>query len=227
VPALGRAAPHPEQKELTVAEALELERSGLAADAGAVRRLPRDRACRDRHLPDQLRPQPLLGHGQGGAAGRAGPRLCRPHRRAPAATRSSPSMPGTSAATGRSTIPGITCRCWPTSPAPAERRALPGLGPAAGAARLRRKLGSGDDADRRFVRVLAAVLTDGLEAVEARPRSAGAGTASDEVILNILARYREPPRAADDRHVRGSQAQPSPDRRLRPLRPVRGLDAAA
>ena len=33
-------------------------------------------------------------------------------------------------------------------------------------ARLRRKLGSGDEADRRFVRVLAAVLTDGLDAVE-------------------------------------------------------------
>ncbi len=31
-------------------------------------------------------------------------------------------------------------------------------------ARLRRKLGVGDDADRRFVRVLAAVLDDGLEA---------------------------------------------------------------
>ena len=33
--------------------------------------------------------------------------------------------------------------------------------------RLRRKLGGGDEADRRFVRVLAAVMTDGLEAVEA------------------------------------------------------------
>ena len=49
-------------------------------------------------------------------------------------------------------------------------------------ARLRRKLGTGDEADRRFVRVLAAVLTDGRDAV-----------ASDEVILNILSRRREPP----------------------------------
>ena len=62
-------------------------------------------------------------------------------------------------------------------------------------ARLRRKLGVGDDADRRFVRVLAAVLDDGLEAVEAAVREALlAGFASDEVILNILARRREPPR---------------------------------
>lgn len=62
-------------------------------------------------------------------------------------------------------------------------------------ARLRRKLGKGDDADRRFVRVLSAVLTDGLELVEAAVREALAtGTASDDLILNILARRREPPR---------------------------------
>ena len=62
-------------------------------------------------------------------------------------------------------------------------------------ARLRRKLGTGDEADRRFVRVLAAVLTDGLDAVEdAISEAMEAGVASDEVILNILARWREPPR---------------------------------
>ena len=61
-------------------------------------------------------------------------------------------------------------------------------------ARLRRKLGSGDEADRRFVRVLAAISTDGLEAVEAAISEAfDTGAASDEVILNILARRREPP----------------------------------
>src|SRR3546814_16829397 len=52
---------------------------------------------------------------------------------------------------------------------------------------LRRRLGVGDEADRRFVRVLSAVLTDGLELVEAATREALAtGTASDELILNIL-----------------------------------------
>ncbi|MEO9120968.1 MAG: IS21 family transposase [Solirubrobacteraceae bacterium] len=61
--------------------------------------------------------------------------------------------------------------------------------------RLRRKLGAGDEADRRFIRVLAAVLTDGLEAVETAIRDAlDDGAASDEVILNILSRRREPPR---------------------------------
>ena len=63
--------------------------------------------------------------------------------------------------------------------------------------RLRRKLGSDDDADRRFVRVLAAVLSDGLDAVEGAVREAlDAGAVSDEVILNILSRRREPPRPA-------------------------------
>ena len=59
--------------------------------------------------------------------------------------------------------------------------------------RLRRRLGVGDEADRRFVRVLSAVLTDGLELVEAATREALAtGTASDELILNILSRHSEP-----------------------------------
>ena len=58
---------------------------------------------------------------------------------------------------------------------------------------LRRKLGAGDEADRRFVRVLAMVLTDGLDAVEAATAEAlSEGVASDEVILTILARLREP-----------------------------------
>ena len=63
--------------------------------------------------------------------------------------------------------------------------------------RLRRKLGNDDDADRRFVRVLGAVLSDGLEAVESAVREAlDIGAVSDEVILNILSRRREPPRTA-------------------------------
>jgi hypothetical protein len=45
------------------------------------------------------------------------------------------------------------------------------------------------------VRVLAAVLDDGLDLVEAAVREALlAGITSDDVILNILARRREPPR---------------------------------
>lgn len=61
-------------------------------------------------------------------------------------------------------------------------------------ARLRQTLGAGDEADRRFVRVLARILDDGLDTVEAVVDEALAnGTASDDVILNMLARRREPP----------------------------------
>jgi transposase len=60
--------------------------------------------------------------------------------------------------------------------------------------RLKHKLGRGDEADRRFVRVLAAVLVDGLDAVDDAVREAlDAGAASDDLIITILARRREPP----------------------------------
>ena len=50
-----------------------------------------------------------------------------------------------------------------------------------------------DDGDRQFVKVLAAVLEDGLEAVEAACAEALAcGACSADVVLNILARQRQP-----------------------------------
>ena len=59
--------------------------------------------------------------------------------------------------------------------------------------RIRRKL-VGDDGDRQMVKILAAVLTDGLPAVEAACAQALAeGVHSADVILNILARRRQPP----------------------------------
>jgi len=59
-------------------------------------------------------------------------------------------------------------------------------------ARVRRRLGVGDDADRQFVGILAAVMDDGLEAVEAACRQAlDAGPCGRDVVLNILARQRE------------------------------------
>ncbi len=59
-------------------------------------------------------------------------------------------------------------------------------------ARVRRRLGVGDDADRQFVAILAAVMDDGLEAVEAACRQAlDVGPCGQDVVLNILARQRE------------------------------------
>ena len=63
----------------------------------------------------------------------------------------------------------------------------------AGLDRVRRKLTGATDGDRQFVDILAAVLTDGLGAVEAACLEAiASGVHSANVILNILARRREP-----------------------------------
>ena len=60
--------------------------------------------------------------------------------------------------------------------------------------RVRRKLAAAEDGDRQMVDVLTAVLTDGLAAVEAACAEAlRGGVHSSDVILNILARRREPP----------------------------------
>ena len=59
--------------------------------------------------------------------------------------------------------------------------------------RVRRKLASADDGNRQMVDILAAVLTDGLPAVEAACAEAIAhGVHSASVVLNILARQRDP-----------------------------------
>jgi hypothetical protein len=63
----------------------------------------------------------------------------------------------------------------------------------AGLERIRRKLIGARDGDRQFVDILAAVLSDGLGDVEAACLEAlTTGTYSADVVLNILARRREP-----------------------------------
>jgi transposase len=63
--------------------------------------------------------------------------------------------------------------------------------------RVRCRLKGCDDGDRQMVKILAAVLTDGLTAVEAACGEALAGGVhSADVILNILARRRDPGPAA-------------------------------
>ena len=59
--------------------------------------------------------------------------------------------------------------------------------------RVRRKLRSAEDGDRQMVKILSAVLTDGLAAVEAACAEALAdGVHSADVVLNILSRRRDP-----------------------------------
>ena len=56
---------------------------------------------------------------------------------------------------------------------------------------VRRRLTGTADGDRQMVKVLAAVLTDGLSAVDAAcAESLSAGVASADVILNVLARQQ-------------------------------------
>src|SRR5271156_4897687 len=63
--------------------------------------------------------------------------------------------------------------------------------------RVRRKLAGSDDGDRQTVKILAAVLTDGLPAVDAACLQAlSEGVHSADVVINILARQRDPAPAA-------------------------------
>ncbi len=67
----------------------------------------------------------------------------------------------------------------------------------AGLERVRRKLAGSAEGDRQMVQILAAVLSDGLTAVEAAYGEAlRDGTHAAAVVLNILARHREPAAAA-------------------------------
>jgi hypothetical protein len=59
--------------------------------------------------------------------------------------------------------------------------------------KVRRRLAGSNDGDRQMVKILAAALTDGLPAVEgACAQALAEGVHSADVILNILARQRDP-----------------------------------
>jgi len=63
--------------------------------------------------------------------------------------------------------------------------------------RIRRKLAGSADGDRQMVSILTTVLSDGLPAVEAACQEAlREGVHSADVVINILARQREPAPAA-------------------------------
>ena len=63
----------------------------------------------------------------------------------------------------------------------------------AGLEQIRRKLAGAADGDRQMVKILTAVLSDGLGAVEAACLAAlREGVHSADVVINILARQREP-----------------------------------
>ena len=74
-----------------------------------------------------------------------------------------------------------------------ERRAVQGLGAASWPGTDPPKLAGAADSDRQMVNILTAVLSDGLPAVEAACLEAlREGVHSADVVINILARRREP-----------------------------------
>ena len=99
-----------------------------------------------------------------------------------------------SAVATRFMTPGITCRCSPVKPG-ALRNGAPFKDWVLRAAmeRVRRKLAGADDGNRQMVDILTGYSTDGLPAVEAACAEAiTQGVHSADVVLNILARQRDP-----------------------------------
>ena len=95
--------------------------------------------------------------------------------------------PDVTGAARRSTIPGTMCRCWRASPALCVTGAVKDWVLPTALVRLRRKHASSNDGDRQMVKILAAVLTDGLPAVEkACVQALSEGVHSADVILTSL-----------------------------------------
>ena len=85
--------------------------------------------------------------------------------------------------------------------------------------RVRRRLKAVDDGDRQMVAILGCVLTDGLDAVEAACQEAlDQGVCSAAVIINILARRRDPAPAVTILTPDALRLAHEPHGRLRPLR---------
>jgi hypothetical protein len=97
-------------------------------------------------------------------------------------------IPPNQVAAGRLVCQAAIVRCDRDDLGGRGAKALP-----ASLERMRRKLQGSDDGDRQIVKVLSAVLTDGLAAVEAARAEAFAdGVHSADVIPNILSRQRYP-----------------------------------
>lgn len=85
-------------------------------------------------------------------------------------------------------------------------------------AAIRRKPKSSDDGDRQMVQILSCVRDDGLQAVEAACREAlDQGVHSAPVVINILARSRDPAPAVLLPHTRNPAPDPRTRGRLRAL----------
>ena len=185
---------HPELTEQTIWEVFEAERPKLVPYAGRFDGIPRSASIGLEDLPGALRQQQVLGDGQCSRSSSRSSCLCRPHRDSPGRADRRRTFPVIRP--WRDDLRSLALRAGARSQARrlAQRRALQRLGvlPAA-MERVRRKLAGADDGNRQMVDILTAVLTDGLPAVEAACAEAIAhGVHSADVVLNILARQRDP-----------------------------------
>src|SRR6267154_6409539 len=159
----------------------------------SARRIPRGAGIGLEDLPGALRQQQILGHGQRSRSAGRGSCLCRPYYNPPGRTRRC--RHPRSFGRGETTydpwhyVPVLARKPGALrNGAPFKDWVLP-----AAMERVRRKLTSADDGNRQMVDILNAVLTDGLPAVEAACAEAIVqGVHSADVILNILARQRDP-----------------------------------
>lgn len=187
--AYAKAHALPERADRTVWEVFDEERPGSFRIA--------DASSRVEDVPGPLRQQQILGERRRRWPSGRDPRLCRSHRHPAGWARRRRTC-----ALLRSRRDDL--RPWHYLPVLARKPGalrngatfkdwvLPGT-----LERVRRKLAGSDDGDRQMVAILAAVLTDGLPALDAAcAETLENGVHSADVILNILARRRDPELAA-------------------------------
>src|SRR5258707_11803521 len=136
----------------------------------------------------------MLGGSQRGRASGRGSRLCRPHCDPPGRPDRCRTFP--LVRPRRHALRPLALRACAR---PQTRRALRNGAPfkdwvlPAAMERVRRKLAGVNDGNRQMVDILTAVLSDGLPAVEAACAEAiTQGVHSADVVLNVLARQRDP-----------------------------------
>ena len=132
-----------------------------------VRWVPRAAGLGVEDLPGPVRQQQVLGQRQRCRPAGRHPRLRRSDRHPPGRARGGRTTPLLRAR--RDDLRSLALRAGSGAQArrSAQRRAVQGLGAAGGARSGGRKLTGSNDGDRQMVEILAAVLTDGLPAVEA------------------------------------------------------------
>ena len=192
--AYAKAHPHPERPERTVWEVFEEERPKLIRLSRSLRRIPRAAGLGVEDVPGAVRQQQILGQRQRGRPSGRGPRLRRAHRHSPGwahRRRASPQL-----RPRRDGLRSLALCAGPGPQArrPAQWRSVQGLGAAGGA---------GDACGASSPTPMTAIVrwspssplcspTDCRRSKPPALRRPAEGVHSSDVIINILARQRDP-----------------------------------